>query len=126
MSVKYNVIQRVNPRDIAAPRKFYAISQNNGEVSLRELATRISEMSTLSSIDTLAVLESLIKVVPSELLKGKIVHLGEFGTFRLTLASAGADTQEDFNKSFIKNVRMKFRAGKLIARTLRKIGRAHV
>ncbi|KAA3617041.1 MAG: DNA-binding protein [Calditrichaeota bacterium] len=119
MAVKYNVVQRVNPRDTTAERKFYAVAQNNGEISLRELADRISDISTVSSIDTLAVLESLIKVIPSELLNGRIVRLGEFGTFRLTLASEGADTQEDFNKSLIKNVRLKFRAGKLIANSLK-------
>ncbi len=119
MAVKYNVVQRVNPRDTTAARRFYAVAQKNGEVSLRELADRISDISTVSSIDTMAVLESLIKVIPSELLSGRIVRLGDFGTFRLTLSSEGADTQDDFNKSLIKNVRLKFRAGKLIANSLK-------
>ncbi len=119
MAGKYNVVQRVNPRDTTAARRFYAVAQKNGEVSLRELADRISDISTVSSIDTMAVLESLIKVIPSELLSGRIVRLGDFGTFRLTLSSEGADTQDDFNKSLIKNVRLKFRAGKLIANSLK-------
>ena len=119
MSVKYNIVQRVNPRDVTAERKFYAVAQKNGEISLRELAERISEMSTVSTIDTMAVLESLIKVIPTELLNGRIVRLGEFGTFRLTLSSDGADTQEGFTKAMIRKVRLNFRAGRLIANNLK-------
>ena len=76
MNIKYFVIERSNPRDTEAPRKFYAVAQSDGEVKLRTLADRIAEISTVSSIDTLAVLESLLSVLPSDLLDGKIVPVG--------------------------------------------------
>ncbi len=38
MSIKYSVIERINPRDTQAARKHYAVAQSDGEVTLRQLA----------------------------------------------------------------------------------------
>lgn len=114
MSIKYSVIQRPKPGDPSAPRKFYAIVQNDGEVSLRELADQIASISTVSPIDTMAVLESLIQVIPNYMLNGQIVRLGELGSFFVTLSSEGADTEEAFTTSMIKRAKVNFRPGKLI------------
>jgi len=65
------------------------------------------------------VLESLLKVIPDHLLNGRIVRLGDFGSFRLTLASEGADTEDDFSKSMIKKVKLNFRPGKQIRNDLK-------
>lgn len=121
MAVHYSIIQRIKPGDPSAPRKFYALAKSSGEVTLRELSESISDISTVSSIDTLAVLESLISVIPKQLLKGRIVRLGEFGTFRLNLSSEGADTEEAFNKSNIKGVKLNFRPGKIIRTELKTV-----
>ena len=121
MAVKYSIIQRIKPGDPAAPRKFYAIAKSSGEVKLRELAERIAEISTVSSIDTLAVLESLITVIPTQLLAGRIIKLGDFGTFRLTLSSEGTDTEEEFSKNNIKRLKLNFRPGKIISTELRMV-----
>jgi predicted histone-like DNA-binding protein len=119
MAVGYSIIQRIKPGDPTAPRKYYAVAQSSGEASLRNLADQIAEISTVSSIDTLAVLESLLQVIPDHLLQSRIVRLGDFGSFRLTLSSDGADTEADFNKSLIKKVRLNFRPGKLIGNSLK-------
>jgi predicted histone-like DNA-binding protein len=121
MAVQYSIIQKIKPGDPSAPRKFYATTKSSGEVKLRELADRISEISTVSSIDTLAVLESLIKVIPSQLLAGRIVRLGDFGTFRLSLSSEGTDTEEEFSKNNIKSVKLIFRPGKIISTELKMV-----
>ncbi len=121
MAVNYSVIQRVKPGDPSAPRKYYAVAQTDGDVNLRTLANRIAEISTVSTIDTLAVLESLITVLPEYLVDSKIVRLGDFGSFRLTLSSEGADTEDAFNESMIKNVKLKFRPGKIIANALKTV-----
>jgi len=114
MPIKYTPVQRPNPRDPSAPRKFYANVKFDGEVSLRELADHIAEISTVSPIDTLAVLESLIQVIPRFLMDGNIVRLGEFGSYYVTLSSHGVDTADDVTASIIKKVNVQFRPGKLI------------
>ena len=114
MAIKYAVIQRPKPGDPNAPKKFCAIVQNEGEVTLRDLAEQIAQISTVSSIDTMAVLESLLQVLPDHLLNSRIVRLGDFGSFFVTLSSDGADSEDAFSTTMIKKVRVNFRPGKLI------------
>ncbi len=121
MALKYSLMQRVNPRDPAAARKFYAVAVSKDHVDLRMLSTEISNISTVSSIDTMAVLESLVQVLPQYLLDGRTIKLGEFGTFRLTISSEGAETAEEFSSSLIKKVKLNFRPGKLISNALKTI-----
>ena len=121
MSVQFSVMQRINPSNPQAPRKFYAVAKSRDQVNLRHLSNEIARISTVSSIDTMAVLEALITILPDYLIEGRSIKLGEFGTFRLTLSSEGAETEEDFNSSMIKKVRLKFRPGKLISNALKSV-----
>ena len=119
MAIKYSIIQRPKPGDPNAPKKFYAIVQNDGEISLRELAEQIAQISTVSPIDTLAVLESLLQVIPDHLLNSRIVRLGDFGSFFMTLSSDGAETEDAFTPGLIKKAKVNFRPGKLIRNMLK-------
>jgi predicted histone-like DNA-binding protein len=109
--IKYTIKERVNPQAPLEPRKHYAFVQNQGAVNLRQLATRISRESTISMMDTMAVLEGLLQVIPDLLADGKIVRLGELGTFRVTISSEGVDNPDDFNVTNIKGLNLKFRPG---------------
>ena len=120
MPIQYHLMERIKPTDPTAPKKHYAVTQSSGEVTLRQLADQIAEISTVSSIDTLAVLESLLQVIPRHLLDGKIIRLGDFVSFRVSISSSGADTPESFSKSMIKNVKLLFRPGKQISNELKK------
>ncbi|MFK5857233.1 MAG: HU family DNA-binding protein [Bacteroidota bacterium] len=109
--VKYSIKERVNPQAIMDPRKYYAFAQNQGMVSIRELARIISNESTISMMDTMAVIEGLLQVIPDKLIEGRMVSLGAFGSFRVTMSSKGAQTPEDFNEKLIRGLNLKFRAG---------------
>ncbi len=111
MAIKYSLIERINPADLSMPRKIYAVNKSSGELSLRQLSKRIADMSTVSSIDTMAVLEALVQVIPEELSDGNIIRLGDFGSFYAKIKSSGAETEDDFNSSYIVNTRIKFRPG---------------
>jgi len=52
-----------------------------------EIAAEIAKMSTVSTIDAIAVLEAFKQVIPQHLADGKIVRLGDFGTFITTINS---------------------------------------
>ena len=109
--IKFKIMERVNPQAPLDPRKYYAFIKNQGVVNLRQLAKRISRESTISMMDTMAVLEGLLQVIPDLLADGKIVRLGELGTFRVTISSEGVDTADDFNLTAIKGVNLIFRPG---------------
>ena len=118
MAINYVMTQRVNPRDLTAPRKFYAIAKSNGEETVRQLATEISKRSGISSAEVFAVLEAFIDLIPERIGDGKIVRLGDFGSFNLTISSEGVEKVEEFNASLIKGNSLNFRPGKLIQKVL--------
>ena len=121
MPINYRVGERINPRDLTKPKKFYAFPRTNGEVTLRELAKRISSMSTVTSIDTMAVLEALVQVIPDELAAGNIIRLGDFGSFFTTIKSGSAEKVEDFYNDLIEKTSIKFRPGKQVKDVLNNV-----
>ena len=68
--------------------------------------------SVVSSVDTAAVLEAFLNVVPDQLADGRIVELGDFGSFRLSVSSEGTEKPEDFTARHITDVRVIFTPGK--------------
>ncbi|MDX9936172.1 MAG: HU family DNA-binding protein [Anaerolineales bacterium] len=118
MTVKFNVVERGNPSNPAAPKKFYPSIESSGRKTLRQMAGRISEISTVSSADTMAVLEALLTTIPQELAAGNIVELGDFGNFWLRGDSEGAETAADVRASSIKGVLPRFNAGKEFKKVL--------
>ncbi|MBI5945554.1 MAG: HU family DNA-binding protein [Chloroflexi bacterium] len=118
MTVKFNIVERGNPSNLQAPRKFYPSVASSGRRTLRQMAGRISEISTVSSTDTMAVLEALLTVIPQELAAGNIVELGDFGNFWLKITSEGADTAEAVRSSQISTLLPRFNAGKEFKKVL--------
>ncbi|WP_247653605.1 hypothetical protein [Flavobacterium sp. CS20] len=53
--VTFKTVQKVNPQDVAAPRKFYAQVKTSGRTDLNRLAFLISNQSTVRKADCLAV-----------------------------------------------------------------------
>jgi predicted histone-like DNA-binding protein len=88
-------------------------------VALRQLAKEISDISTVSTIDTMAVLEVLLELIPKHLADGKIVRLGEFGSFGVTVSGNGAETTDAFAASMIKNNAIRFRPGREVQKVLK-------
>ncbi len=121
MPVNYSVIPRKNPRDQAAPAKFYANAKSNGNVTMRQLAKQIAEISTVSTVDTIASIEAFLQVIPNHIADGKIVRLGEFGSFSLSISSEGSDAEDQVTSSNIKGNKLKFRPGKEFKSVLNNI-----
>lgn len=118
MTVKYNVVERGNPSNLAAPKKFYPSIASSGRKTLRQMAARISEISTVSSADTMAVLEALLTIIPEELAAGNIVELGDFGNFWLKSNSEGVDSAEAVRSGQINTVLPRFIPGKEFKKVL--------
>jgi len=121
MAIDYVLAQRANLRDATAPRKFYAVSKSSGEETTRQLATEISKRSGISSSEVFAVIESFIDLIPERISEGKIVRLGEFGSFSISLSSEGTEKAEDFNSSNIKGNSLNFRPGKIFQKVLNTV-----
>lgn len=118
MTVKFNVVERGNPANPTAPKKWYPSIDSSGRKTLRQMAERISQISTVSSADTMAVLEALLTTIPQELAAGNIVELGDFGSFWLRIESDGVETADEVRSSQIQNVLPRFNPGKEFKRVL--------
>jgi len=121
MTVKFNVVERGQPGNSAAPKKYYPSIQSTGRVTQREIAEMIAQISTISNADTMAMLEAFLTVVPRELAKGNIVELGDFGNFWLRNSSEGAETPEDVRAAQITKILPRFNPGKEFKKALNDI-----
>jgi len=112
MSVNYVLVERGNPGNSDAPKKFYALAKSSGELTFRKLSKEIAQGgTTVSDTDVLAVLNDLTKILCRHLENGEIVRFGDFGTFQIALTSEGAETASKFNASLIKRSKVTFRPG---------------
>jgi len=111
MPVNYVLVERPNPLDSALPRKYYAQAKASGSIPLKQLSKNMAARCTVTSSDILAVLDALIQEMVAELGEGRIVNLGDFGSFRLTLFGDGAGTEAQFNSGLIRGSRIVFRPG---------------
>lgn len=121
MSVRYHVIERHNPRDMTAPKKFYPMLKTSGRTRTRQLALDMSERSTVSIGDMLVTLEGMLSTIPKELANGNIVDLGEFGTFKLQVKTDGASSADEITSKHIHHVSVRFSPGKAFKDALGKI-----
>jgi len=107
--VQVKSLQRVNPRDVEAPKKFYVQAVSAGKTDLKKLAYLISNQSTVRKADCYAVLEALLHNMMYELREGKIIELGEIGNFQITVNSQGVETEEEATTSLVKRASVTFR-----------------
>lgn len=112
MTVRYSIAPIKDPRNLSAPPKYYPTAVSTGRSDLCSIAERIAQMSSVSSVDTRAVLETFLTVVPDELSNGNIVELGEFGSFRLTIQASGEDAPQDVGARNIKAAKEHFKPEK--------------
>ena len=111
MSIKFNVIERGNPLDSEQPKKWYANAKSTGDITLRQLSKGIAARCTVTAADTQAVLSALTELLVEYLADGKIVRFGDFGSFRVSLSSEGAETADKFTSSLVKGSKVNFRPG---------------
>ncbi|WP_298262438.1 HU family DNA-binding protein [uncultured Lutibacter sp.] len=107
--IKFSLRGKVNPQNLLEENKLFPIKQAQETLTLRDFGKRISRESTVSMMDTMAVLEGLLQIIPDEISNGKIIKLGDFGTFRTTLSAEGVATEEEFTLSKIKGLNVRFR-----------------
>ncbi len=121
MAVNYRAVPKKNPGDQSAPAKYHAQVKASGEATLRQLAKEIATISTVSTTDAMAVIEGFLEVVPKALADGKIVRLGEFGSFSISVKGEGAESAAALSRHHIKKISVKFRPGKIFQQEIANI-----
>ncbi len=118
--IKYRVIKRGTPGVTGGgEQKYYASLPVRDVLTIRTLAEQISRRTTLTATDVIATLEAFIAMVPEHMLNGKIVKLGDFGTFRINIKSSASTEAKDVSVDNITGNRVVFNPGKLIKKKLK-------
>jgi predicted histone-like DNA-binding protein len=112
MAVFYNKVERGNPMDTQAPKKWYAVLKNVGMIGEKEVAKLISDETTINRKEAEMALDQFEKIMIRLLLDGHSVQLGDWGSFHLTCNSEGAATKEELTANNIKNLNIRFTPGK--------------
>jgi len=110
--VRFKSAERVDPRDLTLPKKFYAQIINGDDVSFDELADLISKVSNINYGEVLGALGTLIEIIEMQLRHGRQVRLSTLGTFFLTLKSEGQEVEEELTADQISGANIRFRPGK--------------
>jgi len=122
MAVKYKVIERGQPGVAGGgDKKFYANAATNGELTLEKLTKRIEKNSTVGGADIRAVLYSLVEIMQDGLEEGSIVRLGDLGSLRVSIRSAGESQEEDVTAHCIKGSKCIFTPGKQLKKMLKNL-----
>lgn len=116
MSIKVKAMARKNPQDLTAAPKFYAQAVSQGEVTLDQISAYIAQMSTVSKTDVYAVLMGLTEVIPQQLEDGRIVRLGNLGSFSVSLSSSPSDTIEAVTAANVEQLKLSFRPSQELKR----------
>ncbi len=106
MPIPVKVKSYKNPQNDTV--KYYMTEVSAGYVTLEDVAKQIEKISTVSSADIKAVLDSLQHVVISNLKNCISVRLGDLGSFRATIGSKGVADKASASVDLIKAVRVVF------------------
>ena len=112
MAVKYAVCLTKAGKDHKP--YYYARAQYDGVTKLDDIAQMVEQISAISTGDVLSVLNTLGKIVATELANGRIVDLGDLGRIRLSLRSKGMSKPEEVKHETIQSTRAIFVPGQAI------------
>ena len=114
-------IQRINPQKPDEAPKYYASAIHNERIEMDDLATMIAGRGSMQRSDVHGVLVAIMDVIPQLLINGKVVSLGELGSFYTTISSDGVASKEDLSVSMIRNAFVRYRPSKKLRKKLRML-----
>ena len=89
MAILVKPVQRVNPSDEDAPKKWYVTQVTTTQVDETQVAMDLADETTLNPSEAMMAIRQLRKILLRRLLGGESVKLGNWGSFSVTLSSTG-------------------------------------
>jgi len=121
MAIKFKVIPRRNPRDLAAPQKYYPSSVTGSILDLDKLADLVGDGSTVRRNDVYAVLIGLVDVAKRQLELGNMVRLGDLGSFAVNVSGEGKETAVEVTGATIDKSKIIFRPSSNLKKMLKTL-----
>jgi len=120
MALFFKKVEKINPRDTKAPKKWYATLKSIGLKKEKEIAVLAAEGTTLDPKEAQLAYSRFGIIVLRSLLDGHTVEIENLGTFRLTANSEGVDKKEELSANNIKSINMRFVPSKTTKEALQK------
>lgn len=120
MAILVKPVQRVNPNDEDAPKKWYVTQVTTAQVDETQVAMDLADETTLNPSEAMMAIRQLRKILLRRLLGGESVKLGNWGSFSVTLSSTGAETKEEVTARNIKGVNLNFQPDEAFKTDLQK------
>ena len=107
MALIYKIYEKKNR--LGDGKKIQVATQvNKGTVSIRQIADRLEQITSLGRGDVMNVLTHLGEVVAEHVREGYSVKLHELGTFTPRIQSTSVPAGEPFRSTHIKGVKMRY------------------
>lgn len=126
MAILVKAVQRHNPLDEEAPKKWYVTQVTAAQVDETQVAMDLADETTLNPSEAMMAIRQLRKVLLRHLLGGESVKLGNWGSFSVTISSSGADTKESVTARNITSVNLNFQPDEAFKADLQKASFAWV
>jgi len=120
MSLKIKIIANRTPGK-KEELKYHAVSIVSGRTDLDTLAELVSDQTSMTKADCYGVLIALEHNIINELEDGRIVQLGNIGSFQISVSSHPTDTKKEFRSSNIKSAKILYRPGKDFKKMLKSL-----
>lgn len=122
MSIKYNIIQRVEPGVAGGGnRKYHPVANKRSTINIDMLTDEIAALSTVNGADVSAVLYGLLEIITKFLDQGNSIELGSLGYLRVSFNSEGSETEEEVSPANITRRRVLFQPGKKLKKMLNNL-----
>ena len=108
MALYYKKVEKGNPNNKTAPKKWYISLNSLGMKKENEVAVLAADGTTLDPKEAQLAYSRFGIVLMRMLLDGHTVEIENLGTFRLTASSEGVDRKEDLSPKQIKKVNLRF------------------
>ena len=119
--IKLKTISKKNPKEPQAAPRFYASAQHGAKVDLDGLAVTVANRCSLRRADVHGVLVALMDIIPDELANGKVISMGDLGSFCVNVKSEGVENKKEVSSSMVKGMKIIYRPTKELKKKLRMI-----
>ena len=108
MAILIKPVQRVNPLDKEAEKKWYVVQVTTSLVDETQVAMDLADETTLNPSEAMMAIRQLRKILLRRLLSGESVKLGNWGSFNISLSSTGVLAKSLVTTRNIKSVNLNF------------------
>ena len=119
MPILFNKVERANPQNRTAPKRWFPILKTIVQIKEKAVAREIADETTLNPKEAEMALSQLEKVLIRNLLASNSVQLGDWGSFRLTCNGEGSDTKEGVTAASINKLNIRFTPGRALNEALK-------